>query len=69
MTIPQKVTDISDTDQLLRYAAAGQLAHLLQERKFLNNGLVGQGAGFGRLRRVLVKSSPGRLETGSALSS
>lgn len=51
MTIPQKVTDISDTDQLLRYAAAGQLAHLLQERKFLNNGLVGQGAEFAKTQK------------------
>ena len=51
MAIPQKVTDISDTDQLLRYAAAGQLAHLLEERKFLDNGLVGQGAEFAKTKK------------------
>lgn len=51
MQVHQKVTDISDADQLLRYAAAGQLAHLLHERQFLDNGLVGQGAGFAASKR------------------
>jgi hypothetical protein len=50
--VAQEVTDISDADQLLRYAAAGQLARLLDERRFLNNGLIAQGAGFSRNKRV-----------------
>jgi hypothetical protein len=52
MPVSQEITDISSSDQLLRYAAAGQLARLLSDREFLNNGLVAQGAGFARNRRV-----------------
>jgi hypothetical protein len=46
MPVPQEVQDIGSVDELLRYAAAGQLARLLDDRPFLDNGLVGQGAGF-----------------------
>ena len=48
MPVPQDVTDISSPDQLLRYAAAGQLARLKAEHRFLNNQLIAQGAGFAR---------------------
>ena len=51
MPISQDVADITSTDQLLRYAAAGQLARLLSERKFLDNGTVAQGAGFAKIKR------------------
>ena len=43
---PQDVTDISDASQLLRYAAASQLAHLLDQRKDLTQGRIAQGAGL-----------------------
>jgi hypothetical protein len=52
MPVAQEVTDIRDTDQLLRYAAAGQLARLLRDRSFLTNELVAQGAGFARAKRT-----------------
>jgi hypothetical protein len=45
--IPQDVTDISSVDQLLGYAAAGQLEQLLAQRPGLTQGRVAQGAGFG----------------------
>src|ERR1700733_10419903 len=50
-TFPQVVNDISSADELLRYAAAGQLARLLSERKFLDHGTVAQGAGFAKAKR------------------
>lgn len=43
--IRQDVTDISDADQLLRYATAGQLERLL--RRGYTQGKIAQGAGFG----------------------
>jgi hypothetical protein len=48
MPVPQDVTDVSRPDQLLRFAAAGQLARLKVEHRFLNNQLIAQGAGFAR---------------------
>jgi hypothetical protein len=51
MAANQDVKDISSADELLRYAAAGQLARLLEERKFLDLGLVAQGAGFAKNKR------------------
>jgi hypothetical protein len=46
--VHQDVTDISSPDQLLRYAAAGQLARLLDAHRFLNQGQVAVGAGFAK---------------------
>ncbi len=43
--IRQDVTDISDADQLLRYATAGQLERL--QRRGYTQGKIAQGAGFG----------------------
>jgi hypothetical protein len=51
MPVPQEVNDISSADELLRYAAEGQLARLLDERRFLDRGLVAQGAGFAKNKR------------------
>jgi hypothetical protein len=44
--IHQDVTDISDADQLLRFAAAGQLEPLLV-RRGISQGKIAQGAGLG----------------------
>jgi hypothetical protein len=52
MRINQDITDISSEDQLLRYAVAGQLAQLLDERMFLDQGSVAQGAGFAKSKRM-----------------
>jgi hypothetical protein len=51
MPVSQDVNDISSSDDLLRYAAAGQLARLLEERPFLNYGLAAQGAGFAKSQK------------------
>jgi len=48
MPVSQDVSDISCPGQLLRYAAAGQLARLKTEHRFLNNQLIAQGAGFAK---------------------
>ena len=48
MPVSQEVTDVSCPGQLLRYAAAGQLAQLKAEHRFLSNQLIAQGAGFAR---------------------
>ena len=57
--IRQDVTDISDADQLLRFAAAGQLEPLLV-RRGISQGKVAQGAGLGGNERsagpVLTKA-------------
>lgn len=45
---PQEVRNIGSADELLRYAAAGQLARLQRDRSFLDNGLIGQGAEFAK---------------------
>jgi len=50
--VSQDVTDISSGDELLRYAASGQLTRLLGERRFLTHELVAQGAGFSKNKRV-----------------
>jgi hypothetical protein len=64
MPVAQKVTDISDTDQLLRYAAAGQLARLLRDRSFLTNELVAQGAAFARAKRIAGQELARALKNG-----
>jgi len=48
--IPQDVTDISSVDELLRYAAAGQLAPLLEERGYKQEEIA-LGAGLGASAR------------------
>jgi hypothetical protein len=45
--IRQDVTDISDPDQLVRYAAAGQLAQLLRRRSDLSHAKIAHSAGLG----------------------
>jgi hypothetical protein len=46
--IRQDITDITHADQLLRYATAGQLAKLQEQRPDLTLGKIAQGAGLGR---------------------
>ena len=41
------ITDISCAEQLLSYAAAGQLARLQEQREELTQGKIAQGAGLG----------------------
>ena len=60
MPVLQEVTDVSCPGQLLRYAAAGQLAQLKAEHRFLSNQLIAQGAGFAR--------SNNRVQAGEELS-
>jgi hypothetical protein len=50
--VRQDITDISNAAQLLRYAAAGQIAHALDQRKDLTQGKIAQGAGLGATVRV-----------------
>jgi hypothetical protein len=50
--MPQDAIDISYSEQLLRYAAEGQLARLVHERPFLTRELIAQGAGFATSKRV-----------------
>jgi hypothetical protein len=49
--IRQDITDISDADQLLRFATAGQLAKLQELRGDLTLGRIAQGAGLGATPR------------------
>jgi hypothetical protein len=49
--IEQDVTDISSADQLLGYAAAGQLARLLRHRRDLSQGKIAHAAGLGGKRQ------------------
>lgn len=46
--VVQDISDISCPSQLLRYAAAGQLARLKAGHRFLNNQLIAQGADFAK---------------------
>ena len=48
--VRQDVTDISDADQLLRFATAGQLEPLLVKRG-ITQGRIAQGAGLGKTER------------------
>jgi hypothetical protein len=64
MPVPQEVRDIGSVDELLRYAAAGQLDRLLDDLQFLNNGLVGQGAGFGKNKRRATEALSRALSNG-----
>jgi hypothetical protein len=62
--ILQDVTDISSDDQLLRYAAAGQLARLLRRHIFLTQEAVAQGAGFGESKRYAGQQLSRALRNG-----
>ena len=48
--IKQGITDISDPDQLVRYATAGQLAQLLRRRSDLSHAKIAHSAGLGTKR-------------------
>jgi hypothetical protein len=60
--ISQDITDISSRDQLLRYAAAGQLEPLL--RRGLSQGNIAQGAGMGSNSRNAGPALSKALKTG-----
>jgi hypothetical protein len=47
--IRQDVSDISSADELIRFAAAGQLAQLLRHRRDLSHAKVAYGAGLGQV--------------------
>ena len=53
----QDVTNISSPHQLLRYAMAGQLAHLLERREDLNQGKIAHAALGGDPRNAASKLS------------
>jgi len=64
MPVAQEVKDISSADELLRYAAAGQLTRLLRDRKFLDHGTVAQGAGFAKNKRGAGQELSRAMATG-----
>ena len=64
--VPQDVTDIKDSSQLLRYAMAGQLAHLYRQLG-LTQGKVAQGAGLGTTIKVAAPALATALRKGPTL--
>jgi hypothetical protein len=68
MPVNQEVRDIGSADQLLRYAVAGQLARLLDERGFLDNGLIAQGAGFATSKRIAGQQLARALGSGLTMT-
>ncbi len=63
MPIIQEVTDVSDADQLIRYATAGQLELLLSQRPDVKQGQVAQGARLGGTRANASANLSGALKT------